>query len=81
MEASADKKRMARRRIWRNMKLWRTVMKIGATMTATFGVGPWVPVFGDFPLAWGLLSIQGLKGRSSDGASPTTPRRRRVRVA
>jgi hypothetical protein len=56
-------------------------MKIGATTTAAFGVGPWVPVIGDFPLAWGLLSIQGLKERSSDDAPPTAPGRRRVRVA
>jgi hypothetical protein len=56
-------------------------MKIGATMTATFGVGPWVPVIGNSPLAWGLLSIQGLKERSRDGAPPTAPGRRRARVA
>jgi hypothetical protein len=56
-------------------------MKIGATTTAAFGVGPWVPVIGDFPVAWGLLVTQGKKGRSSDGAPPTAPGRRRARVA
>jgi hypothetical protein len=69
------------RRIRRIKFLRRRMLKIGATTTAAFGVGPWVPVIGDFPLARGLLSIQGKKGRSSDGAPPTAPGRRRVRVA
>ena len=49
------------------------MMVLGATTTAASGVGPLGPVLGDFPFAWGLLPIQGVKGSSCDGAPPTAP--------
>jgi hypothetical protein len=49
---------------------------------ALSGVGPPGPVLGDFPLAWGLPPLQGVKGGSGDGAPPTaTAGRRRGQLA
>jgi hypothetical protein len=56
-------------------------MKIGAVTTTAIGVGPLVPVIGDFPLARGLLPFQGVQGSSCGGAPPTALGRRRGRVA
>ena len=55
---------------------------IGSTAAALGGVGPLGPALGDFPLAWGLPPIQGIKGGSGGGAPPTaTAWRRRSQLA
>ncbi|KAK1661636.1 hypothetical protein QYE76_049795 [Lolium multiflorum] len=46
---------------------------VGSTTTAISGVGLPGPALGDFPVAWGLPPIQGIKGGSCDGAPPTAP--------
>jgi hypothetical protein len=62
----------ARRRVQKKMKSWRMLMRFGSTTAATSGVGPSGPAIGDFPVARGLLSIQGMESRSDD-APPTAP--------
>ena len=65
---------VARWRIWLQLnKSWKKLLRFGSTTTASFGVGPLGPTIGDFPLARGLLSIQGVVERRSDGAPPTAP--------
>jgi hypothetical protein len=45
------------------------MMVVGATTTVASGVGPLGPVLGDFPLAWGLLPFQGVKGSTVKGST------------
>jgi hypothetical protein len=55
---------------------------IGSSTAALDGVGPLGPALGDFPLAWGLSPIQGIKGGSGGGAPPmATAGRRRGQLA
>jgi hypothetical protein len=53
--------------------LWKRMLWFGSTTTAISGVGLPGPALGDFPVAWGLPPIQGIKGGSCDGAPPTAP--------
>ena len=53
-----------------------------SSTAALDGVGPPGLALGDFPLAWGLPTLQGFKGGSGDSASPTaTTGRRRGQLA
>ena len=60
--AAPDLKMMRKRLVW-----------FGSTTKAASGVGSAEPAIGDFPLAQGLLSIQGFVERRSGGAPPTAP--------
>ena len=51
----------------------RCLVRLGSTTKAASGVGSLELAFGDFPLAQGLLSIQGFEERRSGGAPPTAP--------
>ena len=63
----------AGRRIWSLKFSWKKLRRFGSTTTASSGVGPSGPAIGDFPLAQGLFSIQGVKENRSGGAPPTAP--------
>jgi hypothetical protein len=63
---------VVRWRIWQLLKIsTKKLGRLGSATTASFGVGPSGPAIGDFPLARGLPSIQGVKEGRSDGAPPT----------
>jgi hypothetical protein len=64
---------MGRRRIWLLLVSRKKLVRFGSSSTAAAGVGPPGSAIGDFPVARGLLPIQGIKGRRSDGAPPTAP--------
>jgi hypothetical protein len=64
--------RGARRSIWRLKKM----VKSFAASSAFQGVGSPEPVIGDYPSAWKLTPIQGLRWSSGSGPPPTAPCRR-----
>jgi hypothetical protein len=70
---------------WRRQQIEiskKKMRRFGSSTGALSGVGPPGPVLGDFPLAWGLPPIQGVKGGSGGGAPPTAAAgRRRGQIA